>query len=86
MLNSFSIIAIIGLVFIILGNITIYREKRIRRKFTYPLLIIGGIFLLIYSISINNLIFSVLQGFFILASIYGLLKIHQRIKSGKKKK
>jgi len=78
--NSFSVIAIIGLVSIIIGNISIYKEKRIRKKYTYPLMILGGILLEIYSIYINNIIFSVLQGIFILSAIYGLIKINKIIK------
>jgi len=78
--NSFSVIAIIGLVSIIIGNISIYKEKRIRKKYTYPLMILGGILLEIYSIYINDIIFSVLQGIFILSAIYGLIKINKIIK------
>ena len=71
---------IIGLFLIIIGNLTIYKQKKIRRKYTYPLLILGGIFLLIYSILIKDKIFVILQGVFIISSFYGLIKIHQRIK------
>jgi len=78
--NSFSVIAIIGLVSIIIGNISIYKEKRIRKRYTYPLMILGGILLEIYSIYINDIIFSVLQGIFILSAIYGLIKINKIIK------
>lgn len=84
MVNLFSIIAIVGLGFIILGNITIYKEKKIRRKYTYPLLIIGGILLEIYSISIENAIFIILQALFILSTIYGLIKINNLIKKKEK--
>ena len=81
--NLIQIIAIIGLICIIAGNITIYREKNIRRKYTYPLLIVGGILLEIYSLYLKDDIFIILQGVFILAAIYGLIKIHQRIKKRK---
>ena len=83
MANTFQIIAIVGLICIILGNLYIYREKRIRRKYTYPLLILGGVLLEIYSIYIKDTIFMILQGIFILAAIYGFIKIHQRIRSEK---
>ena len=73
-------IGIIGLFLIIIGNLTIYKQKKIRKKYTYPLLIVGGIFLLIYSILIKDKIFIILQGVFIISSIYGLIKIYQRIK------
>jgi len=74
---------ILGLIFIIVGNITIYKQKKIRRQYTYPLMILGGIFLFIYSILIRNSIFIILQTTFILVSIYGLIKIHHRIKHNK---
>lgn len=76
-------IGILGLVLIVIGNITIYKQKAIRRKYTYPLLILGGTCMLIYSIFLDDIIFIILQGAFILAAIYGLIKIHQRIKHGK---
>ena len=78
MIDVFKIVAIIGLISIIIGNLMIYRKKPIRRRFTYPFLIIGGICLEIYSIHIGDLIFIILQGVFIIASIYGLIKINER--------
>ncbi|OYT36444.1 hypothetical protein B6U91_01190 [Candidatus Pacearchaeota archaeon ex4484_71] len=81
MLNE--IIGILGLILIIVGNLTIYKKKAIRRKYTYPLLIVGGIFLTIYSIMIRDTIFIVLQTIFIASSIYGLIRINHRIKNKK---
>lgn len=78
-----EVIGILGLVLIIIGNLTIYQNKIIRRKYTYPLLIAGGFCLTIYSISIGNKIFITLQIVFILAAIYGLIKIHKRVKHNK---
>lgn len=78
-----ELIGIIGLILIIIGNLTIYQTKAIRRKFTYPLLIVGGVFLAVYSYLIDNTIFLILQIAFILASVYGLIKIHKRIKNKK---
>ncbi len=78
-----EVVGILGLILIIIGNITIYKQKSIRRKYTYPLLIFGGICMLIYSIFLDDIIFIILQGAFILAAIYGLIKIHQRIKHKK---
>jgi lipid-A-disaccharide synthase-like uncharacterized protein len=75
-----EVIGILGLILIILGNLTIYKPKSIRRKYTYPLLILGGIFLTVYSILIKDTIFIILQVAFILSAIYGLIKIHKRIK------
>lgn len=78
-----KIVGILGLIFIVVGNLTIYKSKKIRKKYTYPMLIIGGIFLTVYSILKKDLIFTILQIIFILSSIYGLIKIHQRIKHNK---
>ena len=77
-LDTYKIIAIIGLISIIAGNLMIYRKTPIRRRYTYPLLIIGGICLEIYSIHIGDIIFIILQGVFIIASIYGLIRINER--------
>ena len=77
-INAYSIIAIIGLLSIILGTSLISSKKTIRRRYTYPLLIIGGVCLEIYSIYINDLIFIILQAVFIISSIYGLIKINER--------
>ena len=78
--NIFSIIAIIGLLSIISGTIVISMKKKIRRKYTYPFFIFGGICLEIYSIYIQDLIFIILQGVFIISSIYGLIKIKKNKK------
>ncbi len=76
-----ELIGIIGLVLIIIGNLTIYQTKTIRRKYTYPLLIAGGIVLEIYSILIKDTIFIILQIAFIIVAIYGFIKINRRIKN-----
>ncbi len=75
-----SVIGIVGLVLIIIGNLTIYKSKSIRKKWTYPLLILGGICMTIYSVFLNDVIFIILQVFFVLVSVYGLIKIHQKVK------
>ena len=78
MINIFYIIAIIGLLSIISGTLMISMKRKIRRRFIYPLLILGGICLEIYSIYVNDLIFIILQGVFIITAIYGLIKLHGR--------
>ena len=80
MVNIFNIIAIIGLLSIISGTLMISRKKKIRRIYVYPLLILGGICLEIYSIYIKDLIFIILQGVFIISAIYGLIKINEHRK------
>ncbi len=77
-INTFHILAIIGLVAIIAGTFMISMKKSIRRRYTYPLLILGGICLELYSIYINDLIFIILQGVFIISSIYGLIRINEK--------
>ncbi len=77
-INTFHIIAIIGLLAIISGTFMISMKKSIRRRYTYPLLILGGICLELYSIYINDLIFIILQGVFIISSIYGLIRINEK--------
>jgi len=77
-IDIYKIIGILGLLFIIVGNFMISRKRRIRRRYTYPLLIVGGICLEIYSIYIGDKIFIILQGVFIIMSIYGLIKINEK--------
>ncbi len=77
-INTFHILAIIGLVAIIAGTFMVSMKKSIRRRYTYPLLILGGICLELYSIYINDLIFIILQGVFIISSIYGLIRINEK--------
>ncbi len=83
-INPYTIIATLGLITIILGTSLISSKKiKIRRRYTYPLLIIGGIFLEIYSIYIGDTIFIILQGVFIISSIIGLIKINEKSSNGK---
>jgi lipid-A-disaccharide synthase-like uncharacterized protein len=73
-----EVFGILGIISIIIGNFTIYRSKNIRKKYTYPLLIIGGILLTIYSFLIKDIIFIILQIVFILTAIYGLIKMKKK--------
>jgi len=77
MVIFFYLIAILGLISIISGTFMISMKKKFSRKYTYPLLILGGICLEIYSIYINDLIFIILQGVFIFSSVVGLIKLHE---------
>ena len=79
-INLFHVISIIGLLSIIAGTLMVLK-KSFRRKYTYPLLILGGICLLIYSVYINDTIFIILQTVFIISSIYGLVKINKSHKN-----
>jgi len=78
-----EVFGILGLILIIIGNLTIYKPKSIRKKYTYPLLIAGGTCMVIYSTFLKDTIFLILQIAFILSAIYGLIKIHKRIKHKK---
>lgn len=80
-INIYHIIAIIGLICIISGTFMVSMKRQFRRHYTYPLLIIGGICLLIYSIHIQDTIFIILQAVFIISSIYGLIRINERHKN-----
>ena len=79
-INIYYIIAVIGLLSISLGVYFTASKKKIRRRYIYPLLIIGGLCLEIYSIYIGDLIFIILQGVFIVSSISGLIKMNENIR------
>jgi len=82
----YNIIAIIGLISIIVGTFLVSGKLKTSRKYTYPLLILGGLCLLIYSIYIQDLIFIILQSVFVISSIYGLIKLHEKTRKWKKQK
>ncbi len=63
-----KIFGIVGLIFIILGVVTRRRKKQ---DIFY---IFGGLFLLIYSISLRDVIFIVLQSVFTIVAIYDFRK------------
>ena len=71
-------IAIIGLISIIIGTSLVSSSFEIRRRYTYPLLIFGGICLTAYSIFLNDMIFIILQLVFVFSSIIGLIKINEK--------
>jgi lipid-A-disaccharide synthase-like uncharacterized protein len=73
-----QLIAIIGLVSIIIGTSLVSSTLKIRRMYTYPLLIIGGICLLAYSIYLKDTIFIILQAVFIVSSVIGLIRINEK--------
>jgi lipid-A-disaccharide synthase-like uncharacterized protein len=73
-----QIIAFLGLTLIIIGTSLISSKREIRRKYTYPLLIIGGIFLTIYSVYLKDIVFIILQIFFVISSILGLIRINEK--------
>ncbi|MBI2004221.1 hypothetical protein HYS72_02035 [Candidatus Pacearchaeota archaeon] len=74
-INIYKIIAIIGLISIIIGTFMISLSGRTKRKYIYPLLLIGGTGLLIYSIYINDIIFIILQTAYILIVVYDIIKL-----------
>ena len=74
----YKIIAIIGLISIILGTMMISSRKKIKKRDTYYLLIIGGICLEVYSIYTNDLIFIILEGILIISPTYELIKLYKR--------
>jgi len=74
-IDFFKIIGILGLVSIIIGTFMISIKKRIRRRYIYPFLLLGGICLTVYSIYINDLIFIILQVLYIIIVIYDVIKL-----------
>jgi lipid-A-disaccharide synthase-like uncharacterized protein len=74
----YTLIAIVGLLSIIVGTSLVSSSLKVRRRYTYPLLILGGVCLLVYSIHLNDLIFIILQSVFIVSSIVGLIRINER--------
>ena len=69
-INIFHIIGVIGLILIISG-ILIKNKSRKKRDILY---IFGGTFLAIYSISLKDIIFTILQIIFVLVAMYDLKK------------
>ena len=74
-INLLKVIGILGLISIITGTFMISLKKNFRRKHIYPFLLLGGIFLMIYSIYIKDPIFIILQGVYILIVIYDIIKL-----------
>jgi len=74
-INIYKISAIIGLISIIIGTFIISLSGRTKRKYIYPLLLIGGIGLLIYSLYINDIIFIILQTAYILVVVHDIIKL-----------
>jgi len=72
MTHPLKIIGALGLICIIAGLLL---NKRKSRDFLY---LIGGTFLAAYSIYIKDLIFTILQSAFVLATIYDLIRIQLR--------
>jgi len=67
-MSVFQIIGALGLISISVGLPT---KNKIRQAVLY---LLGGILLEIYSIFINDILFIVLQGIFVLDAIYNLYK------------
>ncbi|MDD9953189.1 MAG: hypothetical protein OXR66_02545 [Candidatus Woesearchaeota archaeon] len=63
---------ILGLLLITVG---VLLKKRAREDIFY---ILGGIFLLLYSISIGDMIFIVLQIIFIVAALFDFIRIQKK--------
>ena len=73
----YKLAGIIGLILIILGNVFTLK-KELRKKYSYPLFFIGGIGLLIYSISISDTIFIILQSVFIIISLTEIILVNKK--------
>ncbi len=73
MVELFQIPGILGIIFLISG---ILAKKKIKSH--NPFFILGGISLLIYSYTIGDMIFIMLQVVYIIASVYEFFKIRGR--------
>lgn len=69
MINLFQIIGAIGLILMAAG--VLIKKRKTQDIFYF----IGGCFLLTYSISIDSIIFIILQIIFSLAAIYDFIKL-----------
>ena len=81
--NVYKLIGALGLLAIILGNLFVSTNKRKLKKHVYPLFLVGGICLEIYSIYIQDIIFIILQLVFIIVAIYGFIYYKNNKKRGK---
>lgn len=72
MLNIYDIFGIIGVIFIVTG---ILLRKR---KEEHMMFILGGLFLCVYSISLNSYIFMILQIIVVISASYELLKFDMK--------
>lgn len=82
-MNFYILIAIIGLISIISGTFLVSNSSNKGKKYIYPLLILGGICLEIYSIYLGDLIFIILQGIFIISSLIGFFRVNLNSLSSK---
>jgi Ca2+/Na+ antiporter len=73
----FKIIGIIGLLLIIAG---IFQKNRKQEDLLFAL---GGVFLLVYSINLKDVIFSILQIAFIISAIYNYFSLKKKTKKKK---
>lgn len=80
MLNVFYFIGVAGLLSIITGTLLISSKPSLRRRYTYPLLLFGGVCLLIYSVYIRDTVFIILQAVYIVITIYGIIRLHHHIR------
>lgn len=85
-IDFFSVFGILGLLGIIVGTFMISVDKKVRRRYIYPFLFFGGIFLLIYSVFIGDMIFIILQSCYLAIVIYDMAKLYFYGQKNKKRK
>jgi len=79
----YRIIAVAGLLVVVAGNYFSLKTKT-RKKYTYLLLTLGAVALLIYSISIDDFIFIILQALVIVTSLIEYYLVHiKKIRTSK---
>jgi lipid-A-disaccharide synthase-like uncharacterized protein len=74
MISLFRITGILGLLILICGALLISTKKKGIQRKIYLLYLVGGILMLIYSLSIKDSIFIILQTLFIFSAIWGIIK------------
>lgn len=77
-LNIFNLLGIVGLLSIIVGIILSSSRRLDKRKESYIIFTVGGIFLLVYSLYIRDLIFIVLEVVYIIVTLYEFIQFNRK--------
>lgn len=85
----FKIIGALGLISLIIGTLML-SNKKVERSKVYPFLLAGGILLAIYSFFIDDIIFIILQIFYVATVAYDIIELkrskkHNTLNKGKSK-
>lgn len=70
----FKVIGALGLISLIIGTLML-SNKKVKKKKVYPFLLVGGILLAIYSFFIEDIIFIILQIFYVATVAYDIFEL-----------